>query len=191
MILFGFLLIFGIITVLTVVHEFGHFIVARFFGVSVRIFSVGFGKILLKKRISGTEYALSAIPFGGYVIMDVNETEGVLPSLYPGAMFSEKPAWQRMLIVLAGPFFNFFLAFFVLFGLALQYGVQTVFLRIGEMAHGLLITASGGIAEVLSAAAFASIGLGFLNLFPISNSDGRKILLFLRESICRKPFPKS
>lgn len=114
------LLMLGILGVLIVSHEFGHFVFAKIFGVGVRIFSLGFGKILLKKKIGETEYVLSAIPLGGYVKMDgVTPDDTTNPDF--SKMYSRKPVWQRTLIVLAGPLFNFLLAFFILAGIALMY----------------------------------------------------------------------
>jgi regulator of sigma E protease len=87
-------------------HEFGHYWVARRFGVTVLRFSIGFGKPLWTRiGKDGTEYCISAIPLGGYVkFLDSREVE-VGPAERAGD-FSAKPVWQRMLIVAAGPAFN-------------------------------------------------------------------------------------
>ncbi len=87
-------------------HEFGHYWVARRFGVTVLRFSIGFGKPLWTRiGKDGTEYCISAIPLGGYVkFLDSREVE-VSPAERAGD-FSAKPVWQRMLIVAAGPAFN-------------------------------------------------------------------------------------
>src|SRR5262249_44455865 len=95
---------------LIVVHEFGHFIVAKRSGVGVLKFSVGFGPKLFARTINGTEYALSAIPLGGFVKMvgeDPDSTEAVDPHI----SFSHQPVWKRVAIVLAGPLFNLLFAF--------------------------------------------------------------------------------
>lgn len=186
----GFLFIFGILTVLTTVHEFGHFVVARFFGVGVQIFSLGFGNILLKKKIGKTEYALSAIPFGGYVRMDTEET-GSVPFSYSETIFSKKPVWQRMFIVFAGAFFNFLFGFFVLLSIALWYGIPMISSRIVEMVDGLLVATETGLTKVLLDAAFVSVGFGFLTLIPFQNSDGSHLLVLLREAIRKKPLSKN
>lgn len=98
------------IIILVTVHEFGHFYVARLCGVKVLRFSLGFGKVLLRRYDSkGTEFTLSALPFGGYVKM-LDEREGdVSAELLPQA-FTQKSVWQRMAIVVAGPVANFILA---------------------------------------------------------------------------------
>lgn len=101
-----------ILTILLIVgiHEFGHFMVAKCLGVKVLKFSIGFGKALVKWHDkSGTEYAFSAIPLGGYVKM-LDEGEGhVAPTELPLA-YNRQKIWKRFLIVAAGPLTNFILA---------------------------------------------------------------------------------
>lgn len=107
--------IFAIFLII-ILHEFGHFIVARLCGVRILKFSLGFGKVLwshVSKR-SGTEYALSLLPLGGYVKMLGEGDEIPLPEEIKYA-YSCKPLWQRMMIVLAGPFINFLLAIFAFY----------------------------------------------------------------------------
>ena len=99
-------------------HEYGHFVVARAFGVKVLRFSVGFGKPLWSRYDRhGTEFAIAAIPLGGYVKM-LDEREGDVEPAELGKAFNRKPVSQRMAIVAAGPAFNFvfaFLAFWLMF----------------------------------------------------------------------------
>ena len=98
------------IIILVVVHEFGHFYVARLCGVRVLRFSLGFGKVLWRRYDKhGTEFSLSALPFGGYVKM-LDEREGDVPDELLGQTFTRKSVWQRMAIVIAGPLANFILA---------------------------------------------------------------------------------
>jgi regulator of sigma E protease len=97
--------------VLVVFHELGHYLVARLVGVKVLRFSVGFGRIVWSRRYGpdGTEWALSAIPLGGYVKMvDEREAE-VLPADLPRA-FNRQNVWRRIAIVAAGPMANLALA---------------------------------------------------------------------------------
>lgn len=103
---------------LIVVHEFGHYLVARWCGVKVLRFCVGFGKPLLSKRWSkdGTEWALASIPFGGYVKMLDEREEPVAPELLPQA-FNRQPVLKRMAIVVAGPLANLLLAAVVYCGI--------------------------------------------------------------------------
>jgi regulator of sigma E protease len=102
-----------VIGILILVHELGHFLVARWTGVGVERFSIGFGPVLLRWRGKETEYCLSAIPMGGYVKMvgEENPLEGGgSPTFDPAKAFALKPLWARFLIVFAGPGMNFVLA---------------------------------------------------------------------------------
>jgi regulator of sigma E protease len=102
-----------VIGVLILIHEWGHFIVARWSGVGVERFSIGFGPVLLRWRGKETEYCLSVIPMGGYVKMmgEENPLEGGGTLTYdPAKAFALKPLWARFLIVFAGPGMNFVLA---------------------------------------------------------------------------------
>ena len=110
--------LFGIVLlgIVVLVHEFGHFLFARIFGVRVEVFSIGFGKPLFKKRSGDTEYRISMIPLGGYVKMlgeSTSEDNEVDEKDLPFA-FSAKEWWQKVLIVCAGPVFNLVFAFIVL-----------------------------------------------------------------------------
>lgn len=109
--LLSFILVLGI---LILVHEFGHFIVARLSGVGVERFSMGFGPVLLRYRGKETEYCVSLFPLGGYVKMmgdDENPLEGgKTGALDPARAFNLKPLPIRFLIVFAGPAMNFVLA---------------------------------------------------------------------------------
>jgi regulator of sigma E protease len=103
-----------VLGVLILVHEFGHFLVARLAGVGVERFSVGFGPVLWRVRKGETEYCLSAVPLGGYVKMmgdDENPLEGGKTGAFdPAKAFSGKPLIARFLIVFAGPAMNWVLA---------------------------------------------------------------------------------
>ena len=105
------------IGILVTFHEFGHFWVARRFGVHVIRFSVGFGKPLWSRLgRDGTEYAIAAIPLGGYVKM-LDEREFEVPEADLHKAFNRKPVLQRMAIVVAGPAFNFLLCFVLLWAM--------------------------------------------------------------------------
>ncbi|MEQ1638335.1 MAG: RIP metalloprotease RseP [Methylococcales bacterium] len=99
------------IGLLVAFHEFGHFWVARLVGVKVLRFSVGFGKVIwsYQKHPSSTEYALSAIPLGGYVKM-ADEREGEVSQEDLPYAFNRQSLWSRSAIVIAGPVFNLLLA---------------------------------------------------------------------------------
>jgi regulator of sigma E protease len=100
-----------LIGVMVVVHEFGHFAVAKLCRVRVEAFSIGFGPRLFGIKRGDTDYKICLLPLGGYVKMTgENPTEGEQTVDDPGA-FTSHPRWQRMLIGLAGPVANFILAF--------------------------------------------------------------------------------
>jgi regulator of sigma E protease len=110
---------------LVIIHEYGHFLVARLCGVKVLRFSFGFGKVLFRwhdKR--GTEYAWSILPLGGYVKM-LDESEDPVPEEERHLAFNNKPVLARIAIVVAGPLFNFLFAFVALW-LVLIIGIHSL-----------------------------------------------------------------
>jgi len=114
----SFLVLLG---VLVTIHEFGHFIVARICNVHVQRFSIGMGPVFYKKNDKhGTEFALSAIPLGGYVSMITNKLIEIDPESVKDLTeeqlkntFDSKPKWQRASIMFAGPLANFLLSIFI------------------------------------------------------------------------------
>ena len=103
-----------VLGIMVLVHEFGHFAVAKLCGIRVETFSIGFGKRLLGFRRGDTEYQIAIIPLGGYVKM-AGDNPGEAPTGDPGE-FNAHPRWQRVLVALAGPFANFILALALLTG---------------------------------------------------------------------------
>ncbi|HVZ85250.1 MAG TPA: RIP metalloprotease RseP [Terracidiphilus sp.] len=99
-----------LIGVMVVVHEFGHFAVAKLCGVRVEAFSIGFGPRLFGIKYGDTDYKVCLLPLGGYVKMTGENPAEEQPIDDPAA-FSSHPRWQRMLIGVAGPAANFILAF--------------------------------------------------------------------------------
>jgi regulator of sigma E protease len=141
-----FLSAFAFIMVLSIVvfvHEFGHFIVARWCGVTVRTFSIGFGREIWGFNDSkGTRWRLAWIPLGGYVkfLDDENAAskpsadalEQLTPAERTGA-FQNKPLWQRAAVVTAGPMANFILAVVIYTAINLAVGVRTIAPQVGEV----------------------------------------------------------
>src|SRR5437773_4251043 len=127
--LLGLIIVLG---VLIFVHEGGHFLVAKLFGVRVLVFSLGFGKRLLGFRRGGTDYRVSLIPLGGYVRM-AGDTPEEGRTGAPDEFLS-KPKWQRFLILVAGPTMNLLIAIAFMTGLDMT-GVPTTLLspKIGEL----------------------------------------------------------
>jgi len=130
-----------------VLHEFGHFIVAKLFKIRVETFSVGFGPRLFGRKWGTTDYRISAIPLGGYVKLGGDESnspiEGASASDIPEReMFNLRPRWQRILVALAGPVMNVLTALAIPLAGALMYGVPAT------PAPVVSALASGGAAEV-------------------------------------------
>ncbi len=111
-----------------VLHEFGHFIVAKLFKIRVEAFSVGFGPRLFGKKWGHTDYRISAIPLGGYVKLGGDESNGPLEGagaqdIPPDEMYNLRPRWQRVMVALAGPIMNILTALAIPFAGAFMYGV--------------------------------------------------------------------
>jgi regulator of sigma E protease len=100
-------------------HELGHFSAARFFGVYVEVFSIGFGKRLFTFRAFNTEWSISAIPLGGYVKMKGQDDTDPTKKSYDSDSYNSKTPLQKIIILLAGPLANFLLAFILYFVIAL------------------------------------------------------------------------
>ncbi len=128
------MIIWGIIAIaiLIVVHEAGHFAAAKALGVGVEAFSVGFGPILLKKKIGETEYRISLIPLGGYVKLVGENDEAEAEDDQKINSFSEKPVWKRAVIVSAGPITNLLIAV-VFFIMSSWIGVTTLSSQVGKV----------------------------------------------------------
>ena len=110
-----------VLGIMILVHEWGHFVAARAFGVRVDIFSIGFGPRLWGRKSGDTDYRISALPLGGYVKMagdNPSEERAGDP-----AEFLSKPRWQRAIIALAGPTMNIVMALAIL---------ATLFAMVGE-----------------------------------------------------------
>ena len=148
------------LAVLVVVHEFGHFIIAKIFKVGVPIFSVGMGPRLFGFRWGGTDYRLSALPVGGYVKMagadpfGDPDAESDVPS---DQDFMKKPIWQRLLILLGGPAANLLLPV-VVFTVALMMGAPASDTTVGQVVHDS-----------------AAEKIGFLYGDVITEVDGQKV----------------
>ena len=121
------------------VHEFGHYIVAKWAGVKIDTFSLGFGKEIVGwNDKSGTRWKISNLPLGGYVKFAGDMSAAgrsdpdwlMLPAEERAKTFQAKAVWQRALIVLAGPMTNFLVAVTILAGFALTYGELTTPARV-------------------------------------------------------------
>jgi len=143
----------AVLTVIVFVHEMGHYLVARWNGVAIDTFSVGFGKELVGWNDKhGTRWRLSAIPLGGYVkftgdmnaasVPDPEALANIDPALAP-RLFANKNVWQRIAVVIAGPLANVLLTFFILYALLLGYGRYTIPPVVGEVIAGSVAETAG------------------------------------------------
>jgi regulator of sigma E protease len=123
LIVFSFLIFF---------HELGHFLAARYFGVHVEVFSIGFGKRILTKRIGATDWSFSLIPLGGYVRMKGQSDDDPRKKSYDEDSYNSKTPMQKIIISLAGPLANFLLAFLLYFAVS-TIGVPTPLSHIGNV----------------------------------------------------------
>ena len=129
--------------VLIVVHEYGHYLVARLCGVKVLRFSVGFGRplALWRRGADRTEWVIAAIPFGGYVKM-LDEREGAVAPEELHRAFNRQSVWRRLAIVIAGPTFNLAFAVLVYAGL-FMYGLPEARPVLAEPPPGRVAAAAG------------------------------------------------
>lgn len=127
--LISFIILLGI---LIFVHELGHFLAARLVGVGVLKFSLGFGPKIFGKKIGETEYVVSWIPLGGFVkLLGESDNEELSPEEAKRS-FQKQSVWKRLLIVLAGPSFNFLLAILI-FTIVLVNGLPSLTSQVGEV----------------------------------------------------------
>ncbi len=128
----GILVALLILSFLIFFHELGHFLIARLMGVKVEVFSIGFGKKLICKNYKGTNYCLSAIPLGGYVQMKGQDDTDPTLKNYDKDSYLSKTPFQKILILLGGPFFNILLAFLIYLGIAIT-GWQKLAPQVGHI----------------------------------------------------------
>jgi regulator of sigma E protease len=186
------------------VHEFGHFVAAKRAGIAVAVFSLGFGPKLIARKWRGTEYRLSLIPLGGYVLPEIEDEKE----------FFAIPVNKRMAMALGGPLASmlfpaicFSIIFPIRYGFSLANVVIKPILRAmnlllamaaalprifshGEQLSGIVgVVAQGGAfvgnspLNAVQFAALISLNLALLNLLPIPALDGGKIFLYLLEKI--------
>ena len=125
---FGFLIFF---------HELGHFLVARSFGIGIRTFSLGFGPVLFSRAVGKTTYQLAALPLGGFVSIVGETADAEIPEDFSEKeSFSLRPAWQRLLVVVAGAGFNLLLAWLICWGLIWTNGLNEIPPVVGTIHEG-------------------------------------------------------
>lgn len=177
------------LSILVAIHEYGHFWAARRCGVKVQRFSIGFGKVLFKYTDKlGTEFAIAAIPLGGYVKMLDGRVAPLLPGEEPFA-FDKKTVWQRIFIVAAGPIANFLLAviaFFLMFMIGVESAKPIVKTTLADTPMGViksensfLVTAINdrpvGDWEALNLALVSQIGERDFNITIAAHRNGLRV----------------
>ncbi|HET7825177.1 MAG TPA: M50 family metallopeptidase [Anaeromyxobacter sp.] len=132
------------VSLLIVIHEAGHFLAARRFGMGVERFSIGFGPVLLAFRRGETEFAVSALPLGGYVKIS-GMAPGEAKENADPKLFANQPAWRRFLVILAGPAMNYAAAILVAWGLLATLGLRALdpAPRVGALQPGMPAEAAG------------------------------------------------
>ena len=182
-----------VLTLIVFVHEMGHYLVARWNGIAIQTFSLGFGRELIGfNDRHGTRWRISAIPLGGYVrfVGDMNaasmpdpELVKALPAEEQARLFVNKNVWQRIAVVVAGPVANILLTFLILYALLLGYGRYTIPPVIGNVVQGGVAQSAGLQAgdKILSVDGFGVRGFeDFQRL--IATAPGRPVTIVLDRS---------
>lgn len=196
---------------LILIHESGHFFVAKLCKVKVNEFAIGFGPTIWKKQGIETKYAIRLIPLGGFVSM-----EGEEEASDAEGSFSEASIPKRMAIVFAGATVNILFGIIVYFVLIASIaGLHDALTKTMELGSSMIdnlrimltkgidanqmmgivgisdvVASTAGIKEFLYILSIVSISLGVTNLLPIPALDGGKIVILLIEAIRRKPLKK-
>ena len=198
---------------LIIIHEGGHFLVAKLCKVKVNEFAIGFGPILLKKQGKETKYVLRAIPLGGFVSMEGEEEHSDVEG-----SFSKASIPKRIAIVLAGGMVNIIFGLLVYFIIiasytdiqnaieALKFFAVSMIDSLKMLVNGTafkeeqlmgivgiseIVVKTNGIINYIYLLAVISVSLGVTNLLPIPPLDGGKILLLLIEAIRKKPLKEN
>ena len=194
---------------LVLIHESGHFFVAKLCKVKVNEFAIGFGPTIWSRQGKSTKYGLRLIPLGGFVSMEGEDRR----STKEGS-FSEASILKRIAIVLAGGIVNIIFAILIFWCLSAYYvGFQNAFYNVGffikNMYEGIVqiftgkvtidqmmgpvgisnvVSQTSGFADFIYILSVISLSLGVTNLLPFPPLDGGKVVLLIIEGIRRKPF---
>jgi len=178
-----------VLGVLIFFHEFGHFLVARLFGVGVEKFSLGFGPRLIGKKVGITDYRISAIPLGGYVKMVGEEPDAEIAPEDISLSFTHKHVAKRMLIVAAGPVFNILLAVIIFFGIFFASGTFILKPSVGSVKQGSPAFAAGlEKGDLITAINESTINSWDEMAEIINASKGQKINLAVRRGESTRNF---
>jgi len=212
MIIINILKIAFLLGFLILIHELGHFLVAKLFKVKINQFAIGFGPTIWKKQGKETAYELRLIPMGGFVSMLGEEAP-----VEDDRAYNKKPIWQRMLILLAGGAVNIIFGLMVCLIITISVlGIINGFLFTGEFLGATfqsiidlfsgnvqveqltgivgisdMVIETNGFIDFAYMLAIISVSLGVTNLLPFPPLDGGKIFLLIIEAIRRKPLKQS
>lgn len=169
----------AVLAILIVVHELGHFAAARFQGIRVNRFSIGFGPVLLKYQGPETEYAIRAFPLGGYVGFPDDDPDSEIPLDDPD-LLRNRPIFDRAIVISAGVIANLVFAYFLLVAQAGTVGIQ-------DVQPGVVVPQV--IPNTASAAVEAGIQSGdiILAIGDRSLEDSAEALINLKETIQNSP----
>lgn len=193
---------------LILIHEGGHFTVAKLCKIKVNEFAIGFGPAIIKKQGKETKYVLRLIPLGGFVSLEgeeeYSEEEG---------SFSKASIWKRIGVVMAGGMVNILFGLLIFFFLSLAYtNLKSALINTKEFAFSMIdslkmlfsgnvtindltgpigisevVAKTNGIDEFIYILSLISLSLGVTNLLPFPPLDGGKIVLLIIEGIRKKP----
>jgi len=171
----------SVVLLLIVVHELGHFAAARLQKIRVNRFSIGFGPTLLKYQGSETEYAIRAIPLGGYVGFPDDDPDSTIPPDDPN-LLRNRPVLDRAIVISAGVIANLIFAYFLLIGQATTIGFQDINFKPGVLVPQLL-------SEAESSAAKAGVKAGdiIVKVDNLELGDSGEALENLRTAIQNSP----
>jgi len=167
-------------------HEFGHYLFARLFGVRAPSFSIGFGPTLFSKEIAGTKFKISAIPLGGYVeiagMAEVGQGAQKESHAIDEGSFQVKPYWQKAIILMGGITFNFLLAFLIFVGLYMTGIPKPALLTPDETRPIISTITKGKMADQIGLAVRDEI----LNINETRTSNVLSVIQELKKNINQK-----
>ena len=190
--LIGWVIFILALLISVMLHETGHFVLAKRFGMKVTRYFVGFGPTIWSTWRGETEYGIKALPFGGFVkIIGMHSLDDVDDPEDEARSFRSHPAWQRILVLCAGSAMHFLLALLLVFGLALGVGIANDNTQVGTLSSCLPVSLkaydNGSCAgsQVASPAKLAGLRLGDV----VTAFDGRPVTNFTQLTNMIRPQP--
>jgi membrane-associated protease RseP (regulator of RpoE activity) len=190
--LIGWVIFILALLISVMLHETGHFVLAKRFGMKVTRYFVGFGPTIWSTWRGETEYGIKALPFGGFVkIIGMHSLDDVDDPEDEARSFRSHPAWQRILVLCAGSAMHFLLALLLVFGLALGVGIANDNTQVGTLSSCLPVSLkaydNGSCAgsQVASPAKLAGLRLGDV----VTAFDGRPVTNFTQLTDMIRPQP--